>query len=154
MMILMINFLIFLNKSWRIMILFRLLTFLLNLFKRKPLWLYLLNFWNSYYLLQERKINILLAHWLNFICSKTIANWFIIGLWRKLSVMLSILYFYRKFGLLLGSNLLEIVIYFTLCSLPTWPLCIISLCIKLFWLFNLRNYHFRNTHLLWWILNK
>lgn len=154
MLILMINFLIFLNKSWRIMILFRLLTFLLNLFKRKPLWLYLLNFWNSYYLLQVRKINILFAYRLNLIYSKTIANRFIIDFWRKLFVLLSVLYFYRKFGLLLGSNLLEIVIYFTLCSLPTCPLCIISLYIKFFWLFNLRNYHFRNTEFLWWILNK
>ncbi len=153
-MILMINFLIFLNKSWRVMILFRLLTFLLNLFKRKPLWLYLLNFWNSYYLLQERKINILLANWLNFIYSKTIANRFISGLWRKLFVLLSILYFYRKSRLLLGSNLLEIVIYFTLCSLPTRPLCIISLYINLFRLFNVRSYHLRSTDLLWWILNK
>lgn len=149
-----INFFIFLHKSWRIVTIFQLLTSLLYLLKRKSLRLDLLDFWNSYYFLQGRKIDILSTHWLNFIYSKTISNWLMIHLWRSLFVLLSILYFHRNLWLFLSSNLLEIVIDFTFCSLPTWPLRIIGLYIKFFWLLHLRNHNFRNSDFFLRILYK
>lgn len=149
-----INSFIFLHKSWRIVTIFQLLTSLLYLLKRMSLRLDLLDFWNSYYILQGRKIDILSTHWLNFIDSKTISNWLMIHLWRNLFVLLSILYFHRNLWLFLSSNLLEIVIDFTFCSLPTWPLRIIGLYIKLLWLLHLRNHNFRNSDFFLRILYK
>lgn len=152
-MILLINFFFFFNKSWRIVTLLKLFTFLLNFFKGKPLWLNLLYLWDSY-TLERRKMEILFTYWFDFINSKAVTDWLIVALGRNLSVLLRILYLWWKFWLILSSYFLEIIINFAFRSLPPHPLCIISFCIELLRFLNWRDNNLRATFLFGWILDQ
>jgi hypothetical protein len=149
----MINILIFLNKCRRVVTIFQLFNFLLNFFKGKPLWLDLLNLWDSYFL-KRRKIEILFFNWLYLINRKTVANLLIIALWRNLVVLLNFLSFYRKLILFLSRNFLEKAINISFCSFPTHPLCLIRFVVNLFRFLYWRDSNLRRIHFFRGILNK